>query len=148
MTRVLLATIHVLGLGIGLGAVWARGSALSAPLDGPGVRRVLTADAWWGVAALVWLVTGIWRLLAGMEKPTGYYMGSHLFWGKMALFALILLLELRPIATFTRWRRTVTAGGLPDTAGAAGLARTSRVQAFVLVAMVLAATAMARGFGA
>ncbi len=148
MLRLVLASLHLLGLGVGLGAVWARASALAGPLDAPAVRRVLAADAWWGIAALIWLVTGLWRLLAGMEKPTGYYLASHLFWTKMGLFVLIFALELRPIGTFTRWRRQVARGGLPDTAGAAGIARTSRVQAALVVAIVLAATAMARGFGA
>lgn len=148
MTRVILATLHLLGLGVGLGSVWARASALSGPLDGPGVRRVLTADAWWGVAALLWLATGLWRLLAGMEKTTGYYLTSHLFWTKMGFFLLIFALEVRPIVTFTRWRRRVASGGLPDPAGAAGIAATSRVQAFLVVVIVLLATAMARGYGA
>jgi putative membrane protein len=147
MTRVILAALHLLGLGVGLGSVWARAGALSAPLDAPGVRRVLTADGWWGIAALLWLGTGLWRLLAGMEKPTGYYLSSHLFWTKMGLFLVILALEVRPIVTFTRWRRRVASGGPPDPAGAAGIALTSRVQAFLVVAMVVLATVMARGFG-
>ena len=148
MLRLVLASLHLLGLGVGLGAVWARASALSGPLDAPAVRRVLAADAWWGIAALIWLVTGLWRLLAGMEKTTGYYLSSHLFWTKMGTFLLIFALELRPIGTFTRWRRQVAGGGLPDTAGAPGIAVTSRVQAALVVAIVLVATAMARGFGA
>jgi putative membrane protein len=146
--RLVLASLHLLGLGVGLGAVWARASALSGPLDAPAVRRVLAADAWWGIAALIWLATGLWRLLAGVEKATGYYLSSHLFWTKMALFAVVFALEIRPIGTFTRWRRQVAAGGLPDTAGATAIAATSRVQAALVVAIVLVATAMARGFGA
>lgn len=148
MTRLILAAVHLLGLGVGLGSVWARAAALSGPLDAAAVRRVLAADAWWGIAALVWLVTGLWRLLAGLEKTTGYYLSSHLFWTKMGLFLLIFALELRPIGTFTRWRREVAGGRLPDPAGAAGIAATSRVQAALVVAIVLVATAMARGFGA
>ncbi len=148
MLRLVLASLHLLGLGVGLGAAWARASALSGPLDAPAVRRVLAADAWWGIAALLWLVTGLWRLLAGVEKTTGYYLASPLFWTKMGLFLLIFALELRPIGTFTRWRRQVAAGGLPDTAGAAGIAATSRVQAVLVVVIVLVATAVARGFGA
>ncbi len=148
MIRLVLASLHLLGLGVGLGAVWARASALSGPVDAPAVRRVLAADAWWGVAALIWLVTGLWRLLAGLEKATGYYLSSHLFWTKLGLFVLILVMEIRPIVTFTRWRRQVARGGLPDAAGATAIAATSRAQAFLVVAIVLAATAMARGFGA
>lgn len=148
MLRLLLAAFHLLGLGVGLGAVWARAAALSGPLDGPGMRRALAADAWWGVAALLWLGTGLWRLLAGVEKPTGFYLSNHLFWTKLGLFVLILALEIRPATVLTRWRLAGSRGGVPDTTPAAGMATTSRVQAFLVVAMVLVATAMARGVGA
>ena len=148
MLRSLLAAVHLLALGIGLGAVWARGRALREPLDAQGFRRVFEADAWWGVAAILWLVTGLWRLLAGTEKATAYYMVNHLFWGKMVLFVLILALELAPMIALIRWRRMVTAGQAPDASRAAGYARTSFIEAFLVALMVLVATAMARGYGA
>ena len=148
MLRWLLAAIHLLALGIGLGAVWARARSLGArELDLGGVRRVLTADAWWGVAALLWVATGLVRLLAGTEKPTSYYMQNHAFWGKMALFIVIFVLEVRPIVTFGRWRRAVRQGEMPALAPAPSLARISYLQAVLVVLMVLAATAMARGLG-
>ena len=100
MLRWLLAAVHLLALGIGLGSVWARARLLGAPtLDGPTLRRALAADAWWGVAALLWVSSGLWRLLASTEKPTAYYVGNHVFWTKMALFGAILVLESRPIVT-------------------------------------------------
>ena len=146
--RWLLAAVHLLGLGIGLGAVWARARALgSGELDIGAVRRVLTADAWWGIAALVWVASGLVRLLAGTEKPTGYYLHNHAFWGKMALFVAIVLLEIRPIVTFGRWRALVRRGEMPPPAPAGALARVSYIQAALVVLMVLAATAMARGLG-
>ncbi len=147
MLRWILAAVHLLALGIGLGAVWARGRSLRQPLDMPGLRRVFEADAWWGIAALLWLVTGLWRLLAGTEKATSYYMSNHVFWGKMILFVVIVLLELAPMMALIRWRRQVAAGQMPDVSRAGGLARTSFIQAGVVMLMVLAATAMARGYG-
>src|SRR5207247_5390021 len=56
--RWLLAAVHLLALGVGLGAVWARGRALQAPLDVPALRRVFSADTWWGIAAVLWIGTG------------------------------------------------------------------------------------------
>lgn len=148
MLRWLLAAIHLLALGIGLGAVWARGRALRQPLDARGFRRVFEADAWWGIAGLLWLVTGLWRWLAGTEKPGAYYVSNHVFWLKMALFIAIVLLELSPMMALAGWRRQVAAGQLPDVTRAGRLARISAVQAGLVVLMVLAATAMARGYGA
>jgi putative membrane protein len=148
MVRWLLAAVHLLALGIGLGSVWARARLLSAPtLDGPTLRRALAADAWWGVAAILWVGSGLWRLLAGTEKTTAYYLGSHAFWTKMALFAAILVLESTPIVTLGAWRRHLGRGETPDLRAAPGMARTSYIQTVLVILMVLAATAMARGLG-
>lgn len=148
MVRWLLAAVHLLALGIGLGSVWARARLLGGPtLDGPTLRRALAADAWWGIAAVLWVGSGLWRLLAGTEKPTAYYLGSHAFWTKMALFAAILVLESRPIVTLGAWRRLLARDETPDLRAAPGIARTSYVQAVLVILMVLAATAMARGLG-
>lgn len=145
--RWLFAGVHLLALGIGLGAVWARGRALRGELDEAGLRRVLAADAWWGIAALLWIGTGLVRAFGGLEKGTTYYLHSHLFWTKMALFAGILVLELGPMISLIRWRGSIRRGRRPDTAAAPRYARISFAQAGPLVLMVLAATAMARGFG-
>jgi len=145
--RWLFAALHLLALGIGLGAVWARGRALRGELDAAGLRRVLSADTWWGIAALVWIATGLVRAFAGLEKGAAYYLHNHLFWTKMALLGLILVLEFGPMIAFIRWRLQVARGEQPDTSLATRFARISVLQAILVVAMVLAATAMARGYG-
>ena len=145
MLRWLLASFHLLALGLGLGAVWVRGRALRSLLDPAGLRRVFLADSLWGLAALLWIGSGVWRLLGGTEKPTDYYLHNHIFLTKMALLLLILILELRPMVTLIRWRSQVGRGELPDIQAAPGLARISFIQAGIVVLMVFAATAMARG---
>jgi len=147
MTRLLLAGLHLLGLGVGLGAVWARGQALKSRLDPVGLRSVFLADNFWGLAAALWLGTGLWRLLAGLEKDTTYYFHNHVFLGKMALFAIILALEVKPMITLIGWRRQVARGEQPDTSGARLLARISSAQAWIVIVMVFLAVAMARGYG-
>jgi len=148
LLRWLLAAIHLLALGIGLGAVWVRARALAAaPSDRTALARALAADSAWGIAALLWIGTGLWRLLAGTEKPTAYYLASHIFWTKMALLAAILVLEIRPMVTLVRWRLHLAQGTPPDFTPAPAIARISYVQAVLVVLMVLAATAMARGIG-
>jgi putative membrane protein len=141
------AALHLLALGVGLGAVWARGRALRSSLDAGTLRQVFFADTLWGLAAVLWISTGLWRLLAGLEKGTGYYLQNHLFLTKMALLALVLLLEIRPMITLIRWRRTVSRGEPPDTRAAPLLGRISFVQAWLIVLMVFAAAGMARGMG-
>jgi putative membrane protein len=141
------AALHLLALGVGLGAVWARGRALRSSLDAGTLRQVFFADTLWGLAAVLWISTGLWRLLAGLEKGTGYYLQNHLFLTKMALLAVVLLLEIRPMITLIRWRRTVSRGEAPDTTAAPLLGRISFLQAWLIVLMVFAATGMARGVG-
>ena len=140
--------MHLLALGIGLGAVWVRGRGLKLALDTERLRSVFRADSLWGAAAALWIATGVWRLLAGLEKPTGYYLGNHVFLTKMALLLLILILEISPMVTLIRWRRLVGLGQPIDTAPARRMATVSFLQAGLIVLMVLAATAMARGIGA
>lgn len=147
MLRLLLAGLHLLGLGVGLGAVWARGRALSSGPDGAGLRAVFLADNFWGLAAGLWLGTGLWRLLAGMEKDTSYYLHNHVFLGKMAFFAIVLALEVWPMVTLIGWRRRVARGEQPDTSAAPLLARFSYAQAGIVIVMVFFAAAMARGYG-
>jgi putative membrane protein len=144
--RWLFAALHFLALGIGLGAVWARGRALAHLSDSSGLRRVFVADNWWGVAALLWLATGIVRLF-WLEKGTSYYFNNWVFWLKMGLFLIVFLLELLPMITFIRWRISVGKDGTPDLRRATLFARISTVQALLIVAMVVAASGMARGYG-
>jgi putative membrane protein len=141
------ASLHLLALGIGLGAVWARGRSLRSPLDRAALGRVFLADTFWGLAALLWISTGLWRLLAGLEKGTGYYLQNHLFLTKMVLLVVVLWLEIGPMRTLLRWRQAVARGELPDTSRARRLAIISFVQAGLVVLMVFAAAGMARGMG-
>src|SRR5205823_4007875 len=97
MLRLFLAAMHLIALGIGLGAVWQRATALSGPLDRAAMVRAFRADTWWGIAAALWIATGLWRLLAGTEKGSSYYMHNQFFFAKMSFLVIILLLEARDV---------------------------------------------------
>ena len=150
MLRLVLAALHLIALGIGLGAVWARANALSRPLDIAAMQRAFRADAWWGFAALLWIGTGVWRLFAATEKSTAYYLHNHVFFAKMGFLALVLILEIGPMITLIRWRQIAgrgTSAWNPNPAAARRIARISYVEAMLIIAMVFAAVAMARGYG-
>jgi len=142
-----IASIHLIALGIGLGAITVRAVALRGNLQTEQLPRVFLADTLWGIAALLWISTGLWRAFGGLEKGTDYYLANHVFHAKMGLLVLILLLELWPMITLIRWRIARLRGQLIDLAPAAAMARISMVQAVLVVGMVFAATAMARGLG-
>ena len=145
--RWLLAALHLLPLGLGLGAVLWRAVSLRGVLDRAGLQRVFLADTLWGVAAALWIATGLLRAFGGYEKEANYYVSSDAFILKMALLVLIILLEIWPMVTLIQWRIRSNQGTLTDTAAARALANISWVQMGLTVLMVFAATAMARGLG-
>ena len=149
--RIALATVHLLALGIGLGAVLFRAAALREPASVVSLRRAFRADMHWGIAAGLWIATGLWRYLGSIEKTTAYYNGNHAFLGKMSVLALILALEIWPMITLIRWRAALARGASAETvavpAAARRIATISTIQALLVVIMVALATAMARGFG-
>lgn len=145
--RWLLAALHLLALGLGLGAVIWRALSLRGPLDKPGLQRVFLADTFWGIAALIWIVTGLMRAFGGYEKGSEYYLNSDAFILKMALLVLILVLEIWPMVTLIQWRIRSRRDALTDTNAAGAMSGISWVQSVLVTLMVFAATAMARGLG-
>ncbi len=146
--RISLAWIHLLALGIGLGGVWGRARALHdslrQPPDPRAIRRALVADTWWGVAAALWIISGVWRLLGSTEKSTAYYLANHAFYAKMAFFVCILALEIWPMLVLIKWR---TGKAEPDVREVGRIEVISYVECALVIAMVLAAVSMTRGLG-
>lgn len=146
--RLILAWLHLVALAIGVGGIWSRARALHDSLrepENPGaLRRALVGDAWWGVAAVLWILTGVWRLLGSTEKTTGYYLGNHAFLGKMGLFALVAALEIWPMKTLLRWRFHKAE---PNPRDAGRIEIISYVQCALVLMMVFFAVSMARGYG-
>jgi putative membrane protein len=127
--------------------VYARGRALRAIArnDTQAVPRALLADSFWGVAALLWIVTGSVRLFGGLDKGFDFYLYNGFFWVKMGLFATILALEMAPMMTLIRWRGALRRGSPIDTGPAALLARINAAETALVVLIPFVAAAMARG---
>jgi len=151
MLRLILAALHLLALGLGMGAVLTRGNSLRETLTADSLRRAFRADSLWGSAAALWLGTGLWRMIGGLEKAREYYEMNYIFMLKMGLFVLIFALEVWPMIILIRWRKHLRAGASVDAFASVPIARKiatiSHVQALVLVLMILAAVSMARGYG-
>jgi putative membrane protein len=150
--RILLAVLHLLALGIGLGAIWARAGGLRRQPDRSALQNAFVADSLWGLAALLWISTGLWRWLGAMEKSSAYYLHNHLFHAKMGFLVLILALEVWPMVTLIRWRIVLGRGAPAEAVVSPAIARRvaaiSYVQTLLVVVMVCLAVAMARGYGA
>ena len=147
MTSAIVSALHVLAMALGLPSVYLRGRALKGPLDQDGLRRLLAADTVWGIAAGLWIATGLLRAFGGLEKGSQFYLQSPLFWTKMALFATVIILEIWPMVTFIGWRGALRRGETPDTSRARALYLVNHVEMGLVVLIVFVASFMARGFG-
>jgi len=140
----LLSAIHVLTLALGLGAIFARGRALARPLDDAGWRRLLAADNAWGIAAGLWIASGLARVFFG-GKETSFYWHNGFFWIKMALFGLVFALELAPMMTFIRVRAAQRRGSALPQFPIETYRRINTAELVLVVAIVFVAAFMARG---
>jgi putative membrane protein len=145
-----LSALHVLTLALGLSAVFARGSRLRdlrrSREDAVSLRRLFQADSLWGVAALLWITTGLLRVFGGLEKSPDFYLRNGFFWVKMALFGLVFALEIFPMITFIRWRIARSRGGTPAAAANLTLLIALNDTELAIVLLIpFAAALMARG---
>lgn len=145
--RWMVSALHLLAMALAMGSISWRASMLRGQLDRRALSQVFRADSLWGISAVVLIGTGLWRAFGGLEKGSAYYLANGLFWTKMGILALILLLELWPMTTLIRWRIALARGSAIDTTPAHRLAAISVVQAVLVVLLVVAAAGMARGIG-
>ena len=142
-TRVVLDSLHLLGLAIGLGGLWSRARALHDSLKGAGdtraLRRAYAGDAWWSAAVVLWLITGVWQLMSGSEKVVNYYSTELGFFIKMALFVAVVALEVWPTTTVVRWR---FGRAEPNVRDAGRIEAISYVQCALVIGIVFAAAGM------
>lgn len=66
------------------------------------VRRLVVLDRIYLSAATLILASGLARTFWGI-KGWAWYMGQPLWWAKLGLMLLILLLSIKPSLTFRRW---------------------------------------------
>jgi putative membrane protein len=140
----LLSAVHVLTLALGLGAVYARGRALAGRLDDAGWRRLLAADNAWGIAAGLWIASGLARVFFG-GKETSFYWRNGFFWIKMALFGLVFVLELAPMTTFIRVRAAQRRARALPQFSIETYRRINTAETVLVVAIAVVAAFMARG---
>jgi putative membrane protein len=140
----LLSAIHMLTLALGAGAIFARGRALSRPLDDDGFKRLLAADNAWGIAAILWIASGLLRVFYGGREP-GFYWRNGFFWLKLALFAGVLALELAPMVTFIRVRIARRRGTAIPRFPIDVYRRINAAEVGLVVTIVVVAAFMARG---
>lgn len=145
----LLSTFHLLALSLGLPAIALRTLWLGSVTEGDGrsVKRVLMADNAWGLSGVLLLLTGLTRAFGPFEKGSGFYLHNGAFMVKMALFALVLLLELVPMVGFIRWRIASAKKSPLDFSKVPLYRRIGAAELLLTLAIPFFASMMARGIG-
>lgn len=150
---IIVAGFHYIALGIGLGAVFMRGRYLRTLAREPSAierlsKPLFVSDNLWGVAALLWIVTGLLRAFAGLEKGTGYYLHNPMFHLKMGMFLLVFVLEVPVMMALIRWRQALKRGETIASLGRAKkMAHANHFEIILLTLIPFVAAAMARGIG-
>lgn len=142
---------HFLALGLGFYGVTERWKSLrrlaAEPTNARLLKDVYLADAHWGVAALLWIGTGLARSFGGIEKAPAFYTRNGFFHLKLTLFVVVFLIEIAPMVGLIRWRMAgkKDPAFVPDPGSARSWARASFVELLLLLAILLVAPFMARG---
>lgn len=143
-----LAWLHFIFAFVLVGALTAEAFILRLPVDGRVARLLLRVDLFYGGSAVLLILVGMARVVWG-AKGWLYYQGQPFFWAKMAVFAVVGLISIRPTMTFLRWSKAANASAV----FVAPEAEAKRIRVYVsaethLVAILLLfAVFVARGIG-
>jgi putative membrane protein len=108
----LFAFLHHLAAFTLLSAIAVEFALIRQELTASTARKLLTADAVYGIAAGVLLVIGLLRVFY-FEKGAAYYFSSHAFVSKLSVFIAVGVLSAIPTIEFMSWRKALKAGQAP-----------------------------------
>ena len=142
LLTILAAATHYVALGIGLTGVWIRGRGFRAR----DVEMTFYGDNLWGIAAILWIASGLARAFGGLEKGTAFYLHSPMFQLKMALYLLAAALEMWPMIVLIKLRVRQSKGEPLDISRFPTFAKINTAEIVLVVLMPFVASAMARGW--
>ena len=149
MTDLVLAIVHHL-IVFGLASVLAAELALMRPaaMSPQTVRLLGRFDAAYGVMALAILIVGFLRVAYG-AKGAAFYMHNPMFWAKIAAFAAVGLISIKPTLRILAWQKRAKADAafVPALDEVTALRRTMLLEIHVFALIPIFAALMARGVG-
>ncbi|WP_449419911.1 DUF2214 family protein [Phormidium nigroviride] len=107
------AYFHYLGFMLAFASLTVEMFNLKKEMTIDEAKRVAFADAAYGIAATIILVTGVLRVLY-FGKGTDYYLNNPFFYAKMGVFILVSLFSLYPTFTFIFWFKDLQKGEAPS----------------------------------
>lgn len=143
MLDLTLACAHHLLIFIIFGTLFGEMVVLGGTLTTATIARVARLDVVYGIAAGLILIVGFGRAIFA-SKGWAYYSHNGFFWAKIATFALIGVVSIRPTIAFQRWRKSST---LPDAVALKKTRMALHVELTLFILLPIFAAAMARGYG-
>lgn len=144
---VLAMTHHLLVFSLG-GIIAAEFVLVRNTPDASTIRLLARIDRHYGMIATLAILAGAGRVLYGL-KGWEFYVYNWVFWAKMAAFAAVGLLSIRPTMHFIAWSRQATSDItfiVPQTE-VASVRKSILAQAILFLLIPVFAAAMARGYG-
>lgn len=114
-----LAIAHHLAVFSILGVLTAELALIRQDMQASDVQRLGRIDGMYGALAITVIVAGIARVVWG-AKPAAFYLENPVFWFKMAAFATVGLLSIRPTMRYRAWTQALAGEVGAGTAGTAG----------------------------
>ncbi len=144
----LLAYAHYLSFLLVISSLVVEAFVFDRELGYREMKILQRADALYGIAALLVLITGFLRIY-NFGKGPDYYFGNAVFLTKLGLFIIVGLLSIYPTISFLKWRKIENAEegiSLPDK-------EYRKIRHFIYLEVILVfilpllAALMARGIG-
>ena len=104
LVSALFAWLHLLAAGIGAGLLLTEYWLCRRMPDRTQARLLGTVDLGYQLALIASLATGLARALY-YGQAADYYLGNRLFWLKIAIFLVIILVAIAPTLQYIRWNR-------------------------------------------
>ncbi len=146
--NILVAFLHHLAAFTLVSALLAEAVLIAQPLTMSSARSLRFLDALYGMSAILILVIGLLRVMY-FEKGADFYLHSHAFLFKMAVFAVVGLISIYPTVVFLRWGKTIKQNRIPALSGTElkNIRRVIRLELCGIVLIILNAVLMAKGTG-
>ena len=141
----LLAILHHLGVFILTLAIAAQLGLVRPDISRRDVHSLALVDAVYGLSAVAVIAVGVARVFLG-AKGVDYYADNIWFWAKMATFAAVGLISIRPTLTYRRWAKALrtTDDALPGPLETAKISHIVLLEAGLLLLIPVFAALMAR----
>ncbi|MCU0542603.1 MAG: DUF2214 family protein [Oscillatoriaceae cyanobacterium Prado104] len=112
-TSAITAYFHYLGFMLAFAALTVEVFNFKKEMTLDEAKKVAFADAVYGLAAMIIIVTGFLRVLY-FGKGSNYYLNNPFFYAKMGVFILASLFSLYPTFTFISWFKVLQNGEAPS----------------------------------